>query len=566
MLKGIAASSGIAICKALVINETDYTIERRSIVDIEAELKSLHATLLASKEEIKKLKEITLNKLGPSKAEIFEAHLMMLEDPELIGSIEGKIKDEGINAEYAVKITVDMFVAIFEGMVNDYMRERAADIKDIGKRLIFNLLGIKHRTLSILDEEFIVVAKDLTPSETVQMDHDKVLGFVTDIGGKTSHSAIMARSLDIPAVVGLGNITTLVKDGDALIIDGDKGTVYINPEEAIIEEYKKKQEKARQEKQELQALLKSESVTLDGRRVELAGNIGTPENVSGVLKNGGEGVGLFRTEFLYMDKEQMPSEEEQFQAYKRVLEEMQNKPLVIRTLDIGGDKKLPYLPIKEELNPFLGYRAIRICLKQRDIFRAQIRALLRASIYGNLKIMFPMIATLEELREAKAFVEEMKQELSLEKVAYSNDVEIGIMIEIPSAAIISDVLAREADFFSIGTNDLIQYTVAVDRMNENVSYLYSSYNPAVLRLIKTVIDNAHKEGKWVGMCGEMAGDVKLVPVLLGFGLDEFSMSASSILKVRSVIRSIEYRRAKAIAEDVLKLGTVSEVEDFLNRP
>ena len=565
MLKGIAASSGIAICKALVINETDYIIEKRSIVDVEAELQSFQTTLLDSKEEVKKLKEITLNKLGPSKAEIFEAHLLMMDDPELIGSIEGKIKDEGINAEYAVKITVDMFVAIFEGMANEYMRERAADIRDIGKRLIFNLLGIKHRTLSALEEEFIVVARDLTPSETVQMDHQKVLGFATDIGGKTSHSAIMARSLDIPAVVGLGNITAMVKDGDILIIDGDKGTVFLNPEIDIVEEYKKRQEKALQEKQELQALLKTESVTLDGRRVELAGNIGTPENVSGVLKNGGEGVGLFRTEFLYMDKDQMPSEEEQFQAYKRVLEEMQNKPVVIRTLDIGGDKKLPYLPIKEELNPFLGYRAIRICLKQRDIFRAQIRALLRASIYGNLKIMFPMIATLEELREAKAFVEEMKLELSNEKLAYSNDVEIGIMIEIPSAAIISDVLAKETDFFSIGTNDLIQYTVAVDRMNENVSYLYSSYNPAVLRLIKTVIDNAHKEGKWVGMCGEMAGDVKLAPVLLGFDLDEFSMSASSILKVRSVIRSIEYRRAKAISEEVLRLGTAVEIEDYLNR-
>ncbi len=564
MLKGIAASSGIAICKALVINEAEVAIEKRDEVDVEQELKSFSKALENSKEEVRRLKEITLKKLGQGKAEIFEAHLMMLEDPELITGIEDKIKTEGFNAEYAVKITVDMFITIFEGMANDYMRERAADIKDIGKRLVYNLLGLKLRTLSALEENYIVVAKDLSPSETVQMDHEKVLGFATDIGGRTSHSAIMARSLDIPAVVGLGNITALVKDGDTLIIDGDIGAVYINPQSDLIAVYKKKQEMARLEKQELQALLKAETITLDGRRVELAGNIGTPDNVSGVLKNGGEGVGLFRTEFLYMDKEQMPSEEEQFQAYKRVLEEMQNKPVVIRTLDIGGDKKLPYLPIKEELNPFLGYRAIRICLKQRDIFRAQVRALLRASIYGNLKIMFPMIATLEELREAKAFVEEMKQELSLEKVAYSNDVELGIMIEIPSAAIISDVLAKEVDFFSIGTNDLIQYTVAVDRMNENVSYLYSSYNPAVLRLIKTVIDNAHKEGKWVGMCGEMAGDVKLAPVLLGFGLDEFSMSASSILKVRSVIRGIEFRRAKVIAEDVLKMGTAEEIEGYLS--
>ncbi len=564
MLKGIAASSGIAICKALVINEAEVAIEKRSGVDVEAELKGFYKALEDSKTEIKRLKEITLKKLGQGKAEIFEAHLMMLEDPELINGIEDKIKVEGFNAEYAVKITVDMFVAIFEGMANDYMRERAADIRDIGKRLIYNLLGLKLRTLSALEEDFIVVAKDLSPSDTVQMDHNRVLGFVTDIGGKTSHSAIMARSLEIPAVVGLGNITEVVKEADLLIIDGDAGTVIINPSEEQLKVYRAKQEKVREEKEELQLLKSSAAVTIDGKRVELAGNIGSPDNVGSVLNNGGEGVGLFRTEFLYMDKEQLPTEEEQFASYRAVLEAMGDKPVVIRTLDIGGDKKLPYLPIKEELNPFLGYRAIRLCLDQKDVFRTQIRALLRASVYGNLKIMFPMISSLEELREAKAFLYEVKQQLIEEKQTVSEDIEIGIMIEIPSAAIMSDLLAKEADFFSIGTNDLIQYTVAVDRMNEKISYLYNQYNPAVIRLIKTVIDNAHREGKWVGMCGEAAGDLKLAPVLLGLELDEFSMSASSILKMKRLIRSMTLVEAKKIADRVLQLSTAKEIEDYLD--
>ena len=564
MLKGVAASSGIAICKALVIGELDCTIEKRSIENSVTELTNFYTALHNTKEETKKLKEMTLNKLGPAKAEIFEAHLMMLEDPELITGIESRIKDEGINAEYAIKITVDMFISIFEGMANDYMRERAADINDIGKRLISNLLGIKHRSLSYLDEEYIIVAKDLTPSETVQMDHQRVLGFATDIGGRTSHSAIIARTLEIPAVVGLGNITEMVRDGDVLILDGEEGIVLINPHNDIIDDYKIRQTKIQLEKQELQFLMDSETMTMDGKMVELAGNIGTPDNVKSVLKNGGEGIGLFRTEFLYMDKENFPTEEEQFLAYKHVLEEMKDKPVIIRTLDIGGDKKLSYLPIKEEMNPFLGYRAIRICLDQKEIFKTQIRALLRASIYGNLKIMFPMISSLEELREAKEFINETRQELLKEKLEFKEKIEIGIMIEIPSAAVISDILAKEADFFSIGTNDLIQYTVAVDRMNEKVAYLYNPYNPAVLRLIKTIIDNAHKEGKWVGMCGEMAGDTKLAPVLLGFGLDEFSMSAPSILKMRKLIRNTNIKQAQEIAEAVLKLDTAKDIEGYLN--
>ncbi|MBS3995542.1 MAG: phosphoenolpyruvate--protein phosphotransferase, partial [Alkaliphilus sp.] len=540
MFKGIAASSGVSICKALVLKEVKYNIEKKNIENVPKEIDSLHAALKLSREQLSNVKKITENKMGKDNAEIFEAHLLMLDDPELIGEIEGKIKNESLNAEFAVKSTVETFVSIFEQMDNEYMRERAADIRDIGKRLLNNLLGVVHRSISDLEDKCIIVTKDLTPSDTAQMDHEKVLGIVTDIGGSTSHSAIMARSLEIPAVVGLGNISEVVKEGDLLIIDGDEGLVIINPDIETLQRYKDKHEKNEQAKQELKKLMDTESITIDGRKVELAGNIGTPDNVLGVLKNGGEGIGLFRTEFLYMNKENFPSEEEQFNAYKAVLEGMRGKPVVIRTLDIGGDKKLSYLSIDEEMNPFLGYRAIRLCLDRKDIFKTQLRALLRASVYGNLKIMFPMISGLEELREAKAITWEVKQELIKEKIEVSEDIELGIMIEIPSAAVISDILAKEVDFFSIGTNDLIQYTVAVDRMNQKISYLYDPFNPAVLRLIKNVIDNAHKEGKWVGMCGEMAGDTRLTPVLLGFGLDEFSMSPSSILKVRKCITNFEY--------------------------
>lgn len=563
MFKGIAASSGISICKALVLKEVKYHIEKKNIEDVPKEIDSLHAALKLSREELSNVKKITENKMGKDKAEIFEAHLMMLDDPELIGEIEAKIKDEGLNAEFAVKSTVDAFVSIFEQMDNEYMRERAADIKDIGKRLLNNLLGVVHRSISDLEDKCIIVTKDLTPSDTAQMDHEKVLGIVTDIGGSTSHSAIMARSLEIPAVVGLGNISEIVKEGDLLIIDGDEGLVIVNPDVETLSIYGDKHEKNEQAKQELKKLMDTESITIDGRKVELAGNIGTPDNVLGVLKNGGEGIGLFRTEFLYMNKENFPTEEEQFNAYKAVLEGMRGKPVVIRTLDIGGDKKLSYLSIDEEMNPFLGYRAIRLCLDRKDIFKTQLRALLRASVYGNLKIMFPMISGLEELRQAKAITWEVKQELIQEKIEVSEDIELGIMIEIPSAAVISDILAKEVDFFSIGTNDLIQYTVAVDRMNQKISYLYDPFNPAVLRLIKNVIDNAHKEGKWVGMCGEMAGDTRLTPVLLGFGLDEFSMSPSSILKVRKCITNFEYTKAKEVSDHILKLGTAEEIENYI---
>lgn len=559
MLKGIAASSGVAIGKALVIAENEIEVEKRIVEDKEAEVLKLQNAVATAKMQLEKIKEVAKEKLGEDKAQVFEAHLMMLEDPELVGAVESQITTEGVCAEFALKSTVDMFVSMFEAMDNEYMRERAADIRDVGKRILNILMGVEAASIAEIDRECIIVIYDLTPSDTAQMDKEKVLGFATDIGGRTSHSAIMARSLEIPAVVGLSNITSTVKSGDMLILDGEEGIVIVNPDEETIAKYREKQAKIAEYKKELATLKDAESITVDGRKVELAANIGTPSNVEGALKNGAEGVGLFRTEFLYMDKESLPTEEEQFEAYKAVLEGMEGRPVVIRTLDIGGDKKLPYLKIDEEMNPFLGYRAIRLCLDRKDIFKTQLRALFRASVYGNLKIMFPMISGVAELRQAKAVVEEVKNELANEGIAFSNDVEIGIMIEIPSAAVISDLLAKEVDFFSIGTNDLIQYTCAVDRMNEKISYLYDPFHPAVLRLIKTVIDNAHKEGKWVGMCGEMAGDARIIPVLLGFGLDEFSMSASSILNARKLIRSLRYEDAKVMADEILNMPTSEEI-------
>lgn len=559
MLKGIAASSGVAIGKALVIAENEIEVERRIVEDKEDEVSKLQNAVETAKVQLEKIKEVAKEKLGEDKAQVFEAHLMMLEDPELIGAVESQITTEGVCAEYALKVTVDMFVSMFEAMDNEYMRERAADIRDVGKRILNILMGVEAASIAEIDRECIIVIYDLTPSDTAQMDKEKVLGFATDIGGRTSHSAIMARSLEIPAVVGLSNITTTVKSGDMLILDGEEGIVIVNPDEETIAKYREKQAKIAEYKKELATLKDAESITIDGRKVELAANIGTPSNVEGALKNGAEGVGLFRTEFLYMDKESLPTEDEQFEAYKAVLEGMGGRPVVIRTLDIGGDKKLPYLKIDEEMNPFLGYRAIRLCLDRKDIFKTQLRALFRASVYGNLKIMFPMISGVAELRQAKAVVEEVKAELRNEGIAISDNVEIGIMIEIPSAAVISDLLAKEVDFFSIGTNDLIQYTCAVDRMNEKISYLYDPFHPAVLRLIKTVIDNAHKEGKWVGMCGEMAGDARITPVLLGFGLDEFSMSASSILNARKLIRSLRYEDAKVMADEILNMPTSEEI-------
>ena len=558
--KGTGASPGIALGKALVVEHKELVIEKRTITDVDAEIAKLRDAVQVSKTELEKVKEKAAKELGEAEAEIFGAHLLVLEDPELTGAAESKIADEKVNADFALNEIKEMFVAMFESMDNEYMRERAADIKDVTNRVLRHLLGIKVVDLSALDEEVVLVAHDLTPSDTATMNKKMVLGFLTNIGGRTSHTAIMARTLEIAAVVGLTDITENVKDGDFVVFNGDTGEVIINPDEETKAAYAAKKQAFEEEKKALELLKGKESVTLDGRRVELAGNIGTPNDIEGLIKNDAEGVGLYRTEFLYMDSDKLPEEDTQFEAYKAVLEGMSGKPIVIRTLDIGGDKKLDYLPLDEEMNPFLGYRAIRLCLDRTDIFKTQLRALYRASVYGKLRIMFPMISSLEELLQAKEVVKEVQAELDAEGIAYAKDVELGMMIEVPSAAVISDVLAKHVDFFSIGTNDLIQYTTAVDRMNQKISYLYNQFNPAVLRLIKMVIDNAHKEGKWVGMCGEAAGDQMMIPILLGFGLDEFSMSPISILPARKLITSVNEADMKKFADEVLAMGTAEEIK------
>lgn len=566
MYNGTGASPGIALGKALVIEHSELVIEKRNISNIEEEIQKLENAVKVSKDELTKVKEKALVELGEHEAEIFEAHLLVLEDPELVDSAISKIRDEKVNADYALNEIKEMFVAMFESMDNEYMRERAADIKDVTNRVLRHILGIKVVDLAGLDEEVVLIAHDLTPSDTATMNKSMVLGFLTDIGGRTSHTAIMARTLEIAAVVGLDDITKKVKDGDYIVFNGDTGEVIVNPDEETKAKYASLKEQFEEYRKSLELLKGQESITTDGRHVELAGNIGSPNDVSGLIKNDAEGVGLYRTEFLYMDKEDaFPNEEEQYEAYKAVLEGMNNKPIVIRTLDIGGDKELPYFEMEPEMNPFLGYRAIRLCLDRKDIFKTQLRALYRASVHGKLRIMFPMISSLEELLSAKEVIKEVLAELDAEKIAYANDVEVGMMIEIPSAAVISDILAKHIDFFSIGTNDLIQYTCAVDRMNQKISHLYNQFNPAVLRLIKMVIDNAHKEGKWVGMCGESAGDQRMIPILLGFGLDEFSMSPISILPARKLINSLSYAEMQKFGDEVLAMGTAKEIKEYVDK-
>ncbi|WP_102271636.1 phosphoenolpyruvate--protein phosphotransferase [Cytobacillus massiliigabonensis] len=564
-LNGIAASSGIAIAKAYRLIEPDLSFEKKTIKDSTEEIGRFQSALSASKSELEVIRDRALKKLGTDKAAIFDAHLLVLCDPELTHPIEEKIKNEQVNAEYALKETADMFVLMFEQMENEYMKERAADIRDVTKRVLSHLLGVQMVNPSLIADEVIIIAEDLTPSDTAQLNRQFVKGFATDIGGRTSHSAIMARSLEIPAVVGTKESTKVIQNGDLLIVDGLRGLVHINPTPEAVSEYEEELRNHEVQKSEWAKLVNEKSYTADQYFVELAANIGTPNDLEGVINNGGEGIGLYRTEFLYMGRSQLPTEEEQFEAYKTVLEGMSGKPVIVRTLDIGGDKKLPYLHLPEELNPFLGFRAIRLCLEQQDMFRTQLRALLRASSFGNLKIMFPMIATLDEFREGKTILEEEKQKLVIEGVTVSEHIEVGIMVEIPSTAIIADQFAKEVDFFSIGTNDLIQYTMAADRMNERVSYLYQPYNPAILRLIKMVIDAAHKEGKWAGMCGEMAGDEMAIPLLLGLGLDEFSMSATSILKARSQIRALNKNEMEKLAAEALKMRTAEEVLDAVKK-
>ncbi|NNU82380.1 phosphoenolpyruvate--protein phosphotransferase [Geobacillus sp. BMUD] len=564
-IHGIAASSGIAIAKAYRLETPHLVAEKRTVADVEAEIARLEAAVAKAKEELEAIKQHALEKLGEDKAAIFAAHLLVLDDPELLNPIKEKIKTEQVNAEYALHETASFFISMFEGMDNEYMKERAADIRDVTKRVLAHLLGVTISNPSLISEEVVIIAEDLTPSDTAQLNRQYVKGFATDIGGRTSHSAIMARSLEIPAVVGTKAITAEVQNGDIVIVDGLDGQVVVNPSPELLARYEEKRARYEEQKAEWAKLVHEPTVTADGVHVELAANIGTPDDVKGALANGAEGIGLYRTEFLYMGRSELPTEDEQFAAYKTVLEQMNGKPVVVRTLDIGGDKELPYLHLPKEMNPFLGFRAIRLCLEMQDMFRTQLRALLRASVHGNLKIMFPMIATLDEFRQAKAILLEEKEALLRQGVPVADGIEVGMMVEIPAAAVMADQFAKEVDFFSIGTNDLIQYTMAADRMNERVSYLYQPYNPAILRLISHVIDAAHREGKWVGMCGEMAGDPIAIPILLALGLDEFSMSATSILPARAQLKQLAKEEAARIKETVLSLGTAEEVVAFVKQ-
>ncbi|MBC2260910.1 phosphoenolpyruvate--protein phosphotransferase [Listeria sp. FSL L7-0091] len=564
-LKGIAASDGIAIAKAYLLVEPDLSYEKTEVTDVESEVKRFESALEVSRTELSTIREKAAKDLGEDKAQIFDAHLLVLNDPELTGPIEESIKNAKTNAETALQETTDMFIGMFESMDNEYMRERAADIKDVRKRVLSHLLGVTIPNPALIDEEVVVVAADLTPSDTAQLNRNFVKGFVTDIGGRTSHSAIMARSLEIPAVVGTKEVTASVAKNDIVIIDGLEGNVIIHPTEEQIAHYEKIKSDFALQQAEWEKLKNEKTVSKDGVHVELAANIGTPNDLEGVISNGGEAVGLYRTEFLYMGRDNFPTEEEQFEAYKAVVSGMDGKSVVVRTLDIGGDKTLPYLELPEEMNPFLGFRAIRLCFANEELFRTQLRALLRASVYGNLKIMFPMIATVNEFRQARDILLDEKAKLKAAGTEVSDSIELGIMIEIPAAAVLADQFAKEVDFFSIGTNDLIQYTMAADRMNERVSYLYQPYNPSILRLVKMVIDASHKEGKWTGMCGEMAGDQTAVPLLLGLGLDEFSMSASSILKSRSLIKRLDQSEMVKLAEEALNKSTAEEVVDLVEK-
>ena len=563
MLKGIAASAGVSTAKAYKLETPVLEIVKKEAVPAD-EISKFEAALDKTVKDIEGVKERAAKRLSPEELAVFDAHLMMANDPELSSQIRSMIENDAVNAEYATEQVANQMIAMFEAMDNDYFRERAADIKDVTFRLKCNLMGKEIPDLTSISEPTIIVAHDLTPSDTAQLN-EYVEGFVTEIGGKTSHSAIMANSLEIPAVVGTQGIMAAVNTGDVIGLDALDGDVYINPDDATVEKLGEKAEAYKEEKAALSVLVNAKSITTDGHEVELAGNIGGFKDVEGVLKNGGEGVGLFRTEFLYMDNDHFPTEEEQFQAYKQVLEGMGGRKVVVRTLDIGGDKKLSYYTFPEEMNPFLGYRAIRLCLHEQEIFRTQLRALCRASVYGKLCIMFPMIATINEFRQAKSIYEDVKAELIAEGVAVADDIQVGMMVEIPAAAVLADEFSKYADFFSIGTNDLIQYSMAADRMSQKVAYLYQPYNPSILRLINMTIKGAHKNGKWVGMCGAMAGEPYAVPILLGLGLDEFSMSATQILKARKVVNGLNYEEMQKLADHCLNLDTADEVLDYVHK-
>ncbi|CCI81696.1 phosphoenolpyruvate--protein phosphotransferase [Lactobacillus hominis] len=563
-LQGIAASDGIAVAPAYLLVEPDLSFSKTSVSDVDSEVARFKKVVSESTAELEKVRDKAKETLGEDEAQVFDAHLLFLSDPEFTGAIENEIKNQKINAEAALDETAQKFIAIFEGMTdNAYMQERAADVRDVSKRIMAHLLGVSLPDPASIDHEVVVIAHDLTPSDTAQLNKKYVKGFITDIGGRTAHSAIMARSLEIPAVVGTNTITKDVKNGQMVIADGLDGVAIIDPTEDQVKQYTEKGEAFAKQKAEWKKLKDEPSVTANGKHYTIAANIGTPDDMKGVLENGAEAVGLYRTEFLYMDSSDFPSEEDQFEAYKKVIEGMNGKQVIIRTCDIGGDKHLDYWDLPEEMNPFLGVRAIRLSMQYKDIFRTQLRALLRASAYGSLGIMFPMIGTLDELREAKKILKEEKDKLVADGVKVGDNLQVGMMIEVPAAAVLADQFAKEVDFFSIGTNDLIQYTMAADRGNDNVSYLYQPYNPSVLRLIKHTIDGAHENGIWCGMCGEAAGDNIMFPILLSMGLDEYSMSATSILRIRSLMKQINTEDIKELANKACYVSETYEENEKL---
>lgn len=563
MNKGIAASSGIAIAKAYKLDMPDLSVTKESITDIEKEITRYDTAVTEVAKDLEAIKAVAAKNLSDEEAAIFDAHALVLADPEMKTQVVDKIKAEKINADAALREVADMFIGMFDSMDDEYFKERAADIRDVSTRLIANLLGKQLPNPALIDEEVVVIADDLTPSDTAQLNKNLVRGFATNIGGRTSHSAILARSMEIPAVVAMNTITDVVHNDDMIILDGSEGIVIVNPSDEQIKEYSAKRDAFIAYKEELKKLKDEKSITADGYEVELVANIGSPKDIESVIANGGEGVGLYRTEFLYMESAELPTEEEQFNAYKAVLEGLEGKPVVVRTLDIGGDKELAAIKLPKEMNPFLGVRAIRLCFQEEEIFRTQLRALLRASVYGDLRIMFPMIAILAEFRKAKSILLEEKEKLIAEGIKVSDTIQVGIMIEIPAAAVLADQFAKEVDFFSIGTNDLVQYTFAADRMSTSISYLYQPFNPSILRLVKNVIDAAHKEGKWTGMCGEMAGEAIAAPLLIGLGLDEFSMSATSVLSQRKLIRGMKKSEMNELADKALNCGTMEEVIDLV---
>jgi phosphotransferase system enzyme I (PtsI) len=561
-MKGIGASQGVAIGKAY-IKTTRIKIEKTMAENLEIELAKLYSNIEKSKQQLEEIKKITESKIGAKEAQIFEAHAMILEDPDLVDKAVEKIKVNGYSASWAVKETADEFTQLFMDIEDEYIKERILDLQDVSSRLIDNILGLKGFDYSSIGEPVIVVAEELTPSDMSKISTDKVLGIITQTGGATSHTAIMSRVMGMPAIVGAQGVMETVNNEDIIVMNGSTGEFYINPDREVLQQFEKEKNFQHEEQNALKSYLGRKTVTLDGYEISVGCNIGSPKDLEAVLKNDGEGIGLFRSEFLYMDRNDMPTEEEQFIAYKAAAEAMAGKPVIIRTLDIGGDKQLTYMDFPKEDNPFLGYRAIRYCLEERDIFRIQLRAMLRASAFGNIKIMLPMISGINEIREAKKELAKSMQELDSRQLAYDKDVELGIMIETPSAAIISDKLAAEVDFFSIGTNDLTQYTIAVDRMNSKISDLYTPYHPAVLRLIKLVADNAKKAGIWVGMCGEAAQDELLVPIFACMGLHELSVSPPQVLKVRKLICGLNKNDMEQQIENILDLSNADGVLNYL---